>query len=298
MQDFQRPAPQEPPPGGFGAMGNAGQAQQSAQATPLFDGAAAAEWAHLGTGGDGTQIDYDALVDVVVRPGNCWRTPEREFRPGEAFKVTLRELAAHPSALQSHGAHLAEVARNAMLAPAQQAARERVEATRAAEARKLDTTLLPKEQDAINERRLQWSRQQAAQVSTKEQLDKLRADQAIPEEVYRERLTQLIPAAREAPEPKVLFSPEDVHPELARQRPAGITPKELAQRAGRAAVNPAYTPEQVAQMRQVLADADPVIQVPEEQIIHRLHTLKILHGHGLIDDATYQRRQAAILEEV
>src|SRR5579872_969847 len=189
MENFATQQPE--PPGGVPAL-------RQAQDEPLFGGAGkgrptSAEWVHTGTG-EGIPIDYDALVTVVVRPGNCWRTTDKEYRPGEVFQVTRGELAANPSCLQLHEQFLAEQARASMLAPAQQAARERAARTRAGLAQQQDRMLTTKEAESIAERRKQWMRDEAARATTREALDALRAAESIDEETYRERLVQLIPA--------------------------------------------------------------------------------------------------------
>lgn len=230
----------------------------SAQHTPLFDQAGAAEW-RTSADGDGQAIDYGQPVQVVVRPGNRWKTPDREYTTSDgAFAVTLAELAAHPSALQSQADHQAEQARNRMLAPQQAAARERVEQMRASVDQQLSATTTDQEADAAEARRRTWRRQQAASAHTKEQLDQLLADQAIDQETYRERLLQLIPEAEAAPA----------------VRPAPL--------AGRDAPPPAPAPPSGAPM-------------PLEQ---RLAKLKALLDQGLISQPVWERRQAEILAEV
>ena len=176
----------------------------------LFDGAGDTLYRE-----GGQEVDLQQLVNVVVRPGNRWKTPDREYLPGDLFQVTLGELASSPLALQSEASWQAELARQKMLAPQQQAAQERAESVRRSveAAQRLSTS--DEEHKKIEARRLVWMRDQARKAHTRGELDRMIANQEINEEVYYERLAHLAP---EVPAQQAHTLPaQPIHPPMQKQ---------------------------------------------------------------------------------
>lgn len=89
--------------------------------------------------------DPEREVDAIVLPGQRFGAADRSYGPGEVFKVTMGEVAAHPQALRLHSEHLIEQARAKALAPKVQEAEEKREALRRMHADQFNSSL-PREQ--------------------------------------------------------------------------------------------------------------------------------------------------------